>query len=62
MMEIVNQIEKMNIEMRSPYNDGFNQLYYKNKLLLIKEAVDKALNDAPVFTDEEHYIERYRTK
>lgn len=61
-METVHYIEKMNMEMRSPYNDGFTQLHYKNKLLLIKEAVDKALNNAPVFADEEHYIERYRTK
>ena len=59
-MEILNQIQKMAIEMKSNYNDGFTQLYYKNKLLLIKEELDRALKNAPIFHDEEKYIESYR--
>jgi len=59
-MEILNQIQKMAIEMKSNYNDGYTQLYYKNKLLLIKEELDRALKNAPTFQDEEKYIESYR--
>ena len=46
--------------MKSNYNDGYTQLYYKNKLLLIKEELDRALKNAPTFHDEEKYIESYR--
>ncbi len=52
----MNEVQRMIIEMNSPYNDGFTTFAYKQKLLLIKNAIDKALESAPTHVGEEEWI------
>jgi hypothetical protein len=51
-MKIVNRIEELGREMKSFYNDGFTAQHYKNQLLEIQTAVSKALENAPIFSNE----------
>jgi hypothetical protein len=62
-MNILFEIEDMGREMKSPRNDGFTTLYYKQKLLLIKQAVEIALENAPHHVGEDEWIaENIKTK
>lgn len=45
-------IGDLKYEMNNPYNDGFTSSIMKRRLIQIKESVDKALIDAPVFADQ----------
>jgi len=47
--DIVNQIHSISRECSSPYNDGFTAFELKKDLYIIKEIIDKSLNDAPDF-------------
>ena len=48
----LNAIINLDYEMRNPYNDGFTQSIMKERLIAIKNRVDKALVNAPKFADE----------
>ena len=45
-------ITDLHYEMNNPYNDGFTTSIMKRRLIQIKESVDKALVDAPVYADQ----------
>ena len=45
-------ITDLHYEINNPYNDGFTSSIMKRRLIQIKESVDKALTDAPVFADQ----------
>jgi hypothetical protein len=45
-------IEDLRYEMHNPYNDGFTGSIMKRRLVQIKESVEKALTDAPVYSDD----------
>lgn len=45
-------IEDLRYEMHNPYNDGFTGSIMKRRLVQIKETVEKALVDAPTYSDE----------
>lgn len=47
--DIVNQIHSISRECSSPYNDGFTAFELKKDLYIIKEIIDKSLNNAPDF-------------
>jgi hypothetical protein len=52
----MNEVQRMILEMNSPYNDGFTTFAYKQKLLLIKNAIDKALELALTHVGEDEWI------
>ena len=45
-------IEDLRYEMNNPYNDGFTGSIMKRRLIQIKESVDTALIDAPVYSED----------
>tara|TARA_Y100000758_G_C16033660_1_gene415550 strand:- start:1100 stop:1372 length:273 start_codon:yes stop_codon:yes gene_type:complete len=45
-------IKDLGYEMKNPYNDGFTGSIMKKRLLTIKAEVEKALIDAPTYSDE----------
>ena len=45
-------IADLGYEMKNPYNDGFVQKDMKDKLLRLKQELDRVLKDAPTFSDE----------
>jgi len=47
--DIINQLRSLSRECSSVYNDGFTSFEIKKELYLIKEVVDKALQDSPNF-------------
>ncbi len=51
--DITTQLHSLARECRSPYNDGFTAFYAKQDLYLIKEIVDRALEDSPDFGELE---------
>ena len=53
---IMSKIRKMNIEMTSPYNDGYVSWGIKQDLYLLKFFLDKVIADAPNFKGEEDWL------
>ena len=51
--ELVSQIRKMNVEMTSPYNDGYTAWGIKQDLFMVKFFLDKVITDAPTFGEQE---------
>lgn len=51
--EISHQLHSLARECASPYNDGFTAFNLKQELYLIKEIVDRALEDSPDFGELE---------
>jgi len=45
-------IKDLHYEMNNPYNDGFTGSIMKRRLIQIKESVDTALIDAPVYSED----------
>jgi len=45
-------IDDLHYEMNNPYNDGFTGSIMKRRLVQIKESAEKALIDAPTYSDE----------
>jgi hypothetical protein len=56
MTNITDTIQMYSIEMKSPYNDGWNSFAQKQKLLKISWAVEKALQNAPTFVGEDEWL------
>lgn len=54
--DIMSRIRKMNIEMTSPYNDGYVSWGIKQDLYLLKFFLDKIIAEAPEFVDEEQWL------
>jgi len=54
--DIMSRIRKMNIEMTSPYNDGYVSWGIKQDLYLLKFFLDKVIADAPEFVGEEQWL------
>ena len=54
--DIMGHIRKMNIEMTSPYNDGYMSWGIKQDLYIVKFFLDKVLADAPEFKDEAEWL------
>ena len=54
--DIMSRIRKMNIEMTSPYNDGYVSWGIKQDLYLLKFFLDKVIADAPNFKGEEDWL------
>jgi hypothetical protein len=53
---IMSKIRKMNIEMTSPYNDGYVSWGIKQDLYLLKFFLDKIIQEAPEFVGEEDWL------
>lgn len=51
--DITRQLHSLARECASPYNDGFTAFNLKQELYLLKEVVDRALEEAPNFGDME---------
>ena len=56
MDDIMSKIRKMNIEMTSPYNDGYLSWGIKQDLYILKFFLDKIIADAPDFVGEEEWL------
>ena len=56
MDDIISKIRKMNIEMSSPYNDGYMSWGIKQDLYILKFFLDKIIADAPDFVGEEEWL------
>ena len=56
MDDIMSKIRKMNIELNSPYNDGYLSWGIKQDLDLLKFFLDKIISDAPTFVGEDEWI------
>ena len=54
--DIMSRIRKMNIEMTSPYNDGYVSWGIKQDLYLLKFFLDKIIAEAPEFVDEKQWL------
>ena len=54
--DIMSKIRKMNIEMTSPYNDGYVSWGIKQDLYLLKFFLDKIIQEAPEFVGEEDWL------
>lgn len=54
--DIMSRIRKMNIEMTSPYNDGYVSWGIKQDLYLLKFFLDKIITEAPEFVDEKQWL------
>ena len=51
--DIANQLHSLSRECSSSYTDGFTSFEFKKELYLIKEIVDRALQNAPDFGEME---------
>lgn len=60
--EIISEIRMIGYDCRDPRLDGWTTFGYKKDLYLIKEAVDKAINDAPVFVGEKEWLQEQEKK
>lgn len=47
--DITRQLHSLARECASPYNDGFTAFGLKQELYLLKEAIDRALEESPNF-------------
>ena len=56
MDDIMSKIRKMNIEMTSPYNDGYMSWVIKQDLYILKFFLDKIIADAPTFVGEDEWL------
>ena len=56
MDDIMSKIRKMNIELNSPYNDGYLSWGIKQDLYLLKFFLDKIISDAPTVVGEDEWI------
>lgn len=56
MDSMISKIRKMNIEMCSPYNDGYASFGIKQDLYMIKFFLDKIIEEGPVFIGEEEWL------
>lgn len=54
---IHSHLNKMALEINSPYNDGFTTWFIKKDLIDIKFALDEMLRQMPKYAGEEQYIE-----
>lgn len=54
--DIMSRIRKMNIEMTSPYNDGYVSWGIKQDLYLLKFFLDKIIAEAPEFVEEKQWL------
>ena len=57
MDDIMSMIRKMNIEMTSPYNDGYVSWGIKQDLYILKFFLDKIVADAPTFVGEDEWLQ-----
>ena len=55
--DIMSKIRKMNIEMSSPYNDGYVSWGIKQDLYILKFFLDKVVADAPTFVGEDEWLQ-----
>jgi hypothetical protein len=55
---MMSQMRKMNIEMSSPYNDGYLSFGIKKDLYMVKFFLDKIIADAPDFVGEEEWLKK----
>ena len=51
--DITRQLHSLARECASPYNDGYTAFNLKQELYLLKEVVDRALEESPTFGDME---------
>jgi|TARA_R110002153_G_C13165669_1_gene483565 hypothetical protein len=62
MDSIISSIRKMNIEMCSPYNDGYASFGIKQDLYMIKFFLDKIIDEAPTFVGEDEWLKEQEQK
>ena len=58
----IGDIQMMLLEIKNPRNDGYYTFGIKQDLYLIKEAVDRALAESPVYTGEEEWLQEQEKK
>ena len=56
MDDIISKIRKMNIEMSSPYNDGYMSWGIKQVLYILNFFLDNIIADAPDFVGDEEWV------
>lgn len=59
---VQHQIHMAGVELRSHYNDGFNQWEIKKDLYKLKWLLDGILKESPEFADEAKYLEENEKK
>jgi hypothetical protein len=61
--DITRQLHSLERECASPYNDGFTAFELKKELYLIKEIVDRAMEQSPNFGDmEDQWLQEQEKK
>jgi hypothetical protein len=61
--DVANQLRALSRECSSPYNDGFTAFELKKELYLIKEIVDRAMEQSPNFGDmEDQWLQEQEKK
>ncbi len=61
--DITNQLHSLVRECASPYNDGFTAFELKKELYLVKEIVDRAMEQSPNFGDmEDQWLQEQEKK
>jgi hypothetical protein len=61
--DITNQLHSLARECASPYNDGFTAFELKKELYLVKEIVDRAMEQSPNFGDmEDQWLQEQEKK
>ena len=59
---VSHQIYMAGIELRSNYNDGWNQWAIKQDLYKLKWLLDEIIADSPTFVDEENFLKEHSEK
>lgn len=61
--DITRQLHSLARECESPYNDGFTAFELKKELYLIKEIIDRAMEQSPNFGDmEDQWLQEQEKK
>lgn len=61
--DITRQLHSLARECASPYNDGFTAFELKKELYLVKEIVDRAMEQSPNFGDmEDQWLQEQEKK
>ena len=53
---LLSQVRSIEQQCRSPYNDGYTAFELKKELHMLKEAIDNAIRNTPVFAGEKEWL------
>ena len=59
---VMGDIQSMLLEIKNPRNDGYTTFGIKQDLYLIKDLVDRALAESPVYIGETEWLQEQEKK